>query len=275
MHLVFVDDARQRNPTRDGMRPLVATGGVAVPLETAGQLESTLDAVCAAYGFPSGEEFKWSPDRSDWMRKNLVGDQRKAFFVEVLEQASISAVTVLVMISDTKAKPSTQGAPSPEFDTLVVLLERVHNLMWGLNSHAVVIADQPGGGRRQEKALLVNCQTVLSRGTKFVDLSRIPINVVTTGSELVRSLQLADLVTSCTTAFVAGEKEYSPDVFQRILPMVRREYDCYGGRGIKIHPDFRYANLYHWLLGDTHYVRYQWGEPMPLNRPYRLGPDEF
>ena len=60
MHLVFVDDAEQTKPTRADMRPLVATGGIVVPIDRAGWLEAELDATCARYGFPEGEEFKWS-----------------------------------------------------------------------------------------------------------------------------------------------------------------------------------------------------------------------
>jgi hypothetical protein len=42
-----------------------------------------------------------------------------------------------------------------------------------------------------------------------------------------------------------------------------------GGTGVKIHPDFRYANLYYWLLDDSH-LRPGWkATPLPLKaRPY-------
>lgn len=269
MHLAFIDDAQQANPTRPGMRPLVATGGIVVRVDAAGSLESELSAIRTAYGFPDGEEFKWSPDRDDWMRDNLVAGQRRDFFVEVLAAAGQVGVVVLVMISDTDCNPATNGAPTPQFDTTVAFLERVHNYVNDEGSYAVVIADRPGGGTRQDTDFLVNCQRVLTRGTRYVTLDRLPINLVTTESNLVRLLQLADLVTSCTTAFVAGENEYSPTVFGAIHPLVRREYDCYGGRGIKIHPDFRYRNLYHWLLGDSHFTRFQAGSPLPdRERPY-------
>ena len=263
MHLAFVDDAQQAHPTRPGMRPLVATGGIVVPIDAAGNLESELGAICAAYGFPDGEEFKWSPDRDDWMRDNLVAARRRDFFAEVLGAAGQAGVVVLVMISDTECNPATTGAPTPQFDTTVTFLERVHNYVDDEGSYAVVIADRHGGGTRQDTEFLVNCQRVLTRGTRYVTLDRLPINLVTTQSSLVRLLQLADLVTSCTTAFVAGENEYSPAVFEAILPLARREYNCYGGRGIKIHPDFRYRNLYHWLLGDSHFTRFQDGRPLP------------
>lgn len=53
-------------------------------------------------------------------------------------------------------------------------------------------------------------------------------------------------------SYVAGEKKYSPRIFQSIKPLLETEEGVIGGFGVKLHPDFRYVNLYHWLLGDTH-----------------------
>jgi hypothetical protein len=65
-------------------------------------------------------------------------------------------------------------------------------------------------------------------GTSYVSFEHIPVNVLSTFSHLVRLLQLADLVTSCTTAYVAGEDTYAPPVFPAILAIAHRDYDCIG-----------------------------------------------
>jgi len=84
----------------------------------------------------------------------------------------------------------------------------------------------------------------------------------------------ADLLTSVTVAFVAGEERYSPEVFAHLRPMLRTELHRVGGVGVKLHPDFRYANLYHGLLGDRDLVRYPMGIPLPMReRPYFEGAD--
>ncbi len=36
-----------------------------------------------------------------------------------------------------------------------------------------------------------------------------------------------------------------------------------GGIGLKIHPDFKYANLYHWLLGDRVWMKGPMGCKLP------------
>ncbi len=85
MQLFFADDSRQPNPSRIGMGPLIAIGGISVPDSMARHLEQNINAICIEYGFPEGEEFKWSPGRSLWMRRNLVEEKRERFFIDVLK----------------------------------------------------------------------------------------------------------------------------------------------------------------------------------------------
>ena len=79
MDLFAIDDSRQRKPTRDGVRPLVSVGGIHVEGHKVRELRASLDALCTEFGFPSGEEFKWSPGRETWEWKNLHGSRRDDF----------------------------------------------------------------------------------------------------------------------------------------------------------------------------------------------------
>ena len=89
----------------------------------------------------------------------------------------------------------------------------------------------------------------IREGTQFVDLEKIAL-VLTEDSKNVRLLRLADLIVGCTVAYVGGEGDRSPALFdQHIKPMLRSEQGRIGGVGLKLHADLRYANLYHWLLG--------------------------
>jgi hypothetical protein len=57
--------------------------------------------------------------------------------------------------------------------------------------------------------------------------------------------------------------------------LLRTELGRCGGVGMKIHPDFRYANLYHWLLGDEFFARYMSAVPLPLmGRKYAASPHQ-
>jgi hypothetical protein len=87
MDVFFLDDSESNAPSRPGMRPMVAAGGIYVPSEALRALENELDAVCRVYEFPEGEEFKWSPGRELWMRSNLIEDNRNHFFRDVLNLA--------------------------------------------------------------------------------------------------------------------------------------------------------------------------------------------
>jgi Protein of unknown function (DUF3800) len=254
------------------MGSLVATGGVVVPAEGTGPLENGIDDLCRRYGFPEGQEFKWSPGRDLWMRDNLVSTDRSDFFLEVIGLAADAGCCTIVVIEDTHRQQAT-SADTPELDTVLMFLERVDGLARSQGSDAIVIADQPGGGRGDESDFLRECLQLVLDGTEYAGLKSIPINVLTADSRHMRQLQLADLVTSCTTAFIAGEGLYAPQVFDALLPLAHRDWGCIGGRGIKIHPDGRYRNLYHWLLGDEYWIRSQSGWPLPLDGySYASGP---
>lgn len=275
MDFFFGDDARQRNPSRAGMGPLVAIGGVQVAAQAVRDLERTLDTLCMEYGFPLGEEFKWSPGRELWMYNNLVEQQRSEFFIQVLSRAQDCGAKVTVIIEDTNCNTAT-GVQSAEEDVASLFLERAHNMLRARGSEGIVIVDRPGGGRAQEDKFLANCLETLQTGTKYVKPDRIALNVLSTPSKLVRLLQVADVVTSCTLSTVAGETRFSPPVFAVIKGLFHVDMGRIGGVGLKIHPDFKYGNLYHWLLGDEYFIRGNTGIPLPHNyfHLYNSGPNE-
>jgi hypothetical protein len=87
MDLFAIDDSGQSRPTRDGMGPLLAVGGLHVPGELVRDLELRLDALCTATGFPVGEEFKWSPHKRAWEYDSLKFEARDEFNLAALELA--------------------------------------------------------------------------------------------------------------------------------------------------------------------------------------------
>lgn len=274
---LFVDDARQAAPGRPGMRPLVGVGGVVIDGTRLRSLCERLDAVCVTAGFPArpdrNAEFKWSPGKELWMRGGLVGDGRAQFFASVLAIAKEHEASAILVAVDTKASPAHTGK-SHEMDALLLLLERFHKTLGA--EDGVVVCDTPGGDRADEADFLSTCITTLSTGTDYVKFRRLALPVMTGPSHLVRPLQLADVITSCTLAFIAGEKKYAPATFAAVKPLLRRDGERIAGYGVKIHPDYRYANLYHWLLGDTDFWKGSTSTPLPIaTRSYATGPDEF
>lgn len=275
MHVFFADDANQNRPSRVRMGPLIATGGLFINGDRLGSLERTLRDLCRETGFPTNEEFKWSPRRNSWMYENLVLDQREAFFASVLQSCAQHQATITVIISDTGSR-TPADCVSHEIFVTKMLIERVNNLAASAHSTALIIVDRPGGGLREERKFLADCLDTLQNGTRYVTPAQIAINPISTDSHLVRTLQAADLVVSCTTALVAGQTTLAPDVFNGIRPILAREYGRAGGVGVKIHPDYKYLNLYHWILGDDMWMRNMNGWPLPYNgRPYSADPNIF
>lgn len=248
--IFFGDDSRQSSPSRPGMGPLLAIGGINVPAEKVGPLGRQLEALCLSRGFPPSEEFKWSPGRELWMRDNLRGQDRQSFFLAVLGILSAAEVGATVVVVDTTYQTAS-GAMDHETDATYLFLERVEAQCGRGQSEGFVVVDRPPGGRSDEDTFLGRCLEMVQTGTQWVRPERIAHNVVSTPSKLSRLLQAADLVTGSTLAFVAGESEYSPAIFEGVKPLLDRHNDRIGGFGLKIHPDFKYGNLYHWLAGDT------------------------
>jgi hypothetical protein len=87
-----------------------------------------------------------------------------------------------------------------------------------------------------------------------------------------RLMQLADLITSCTLSYVGGQVEHHTTLFkEKVAPQLRSMGGRIWGYGLKIQPDFRYGNLYHWLLGDESLGHID----LPTrNRAYAGSPDE-
>jgi hypothetical protein len=245
------------------MGPLIGFGGVCVQDEHLRELETGLNMLCSRYGFPEGECFKWSPPRDLWMHSGLVEEARKTFLTDALQLSQTLGVRAMVVIEDRNRNTAT-GATDHVTDIITLLLERFHHYLTESQDIGLVVCSQPTGGRKDEKAFLADCLKKLRTGTEYVKHNRIALNVLSCPQEFLRVLQLADIVVSCSVARVSGEKTYSPPVFAEVVPMLRTELGRKGGVGLKIHPDILYLNLYHWLLGDTHFWRYGTGCPLPF-----------
>lgn len=235
------------------MGSLVAIGGVHVPEHAVARLEREIDDICRRTGFPAGEEFKWSPAKAQWMRDHLAESRRRSFFRSVLDVCRRYGARAIVVIEDTKCKQATD-APTPELDVARMFIERVDGLLEDAGQYGVIIADRPSGGSREDTSFLASCLETLQQGTAYRKPKCVAINVLSTPSHLVRLLQVADIVTACTTAYVAGRLRYTKPLFEEaILPLLHRgTLGRLGGYGVKLHPDYLYLNLYHWLLGDRY-----------------------
>jgi hypothetical protein len=273
MNLFFMDDAGQRDPRRPGMGALVAVGGIIIPGVKARELEGQVDRVCEEFGFPGGEVFKWSPGKDHWMRDNVKDDKRQNFFRAILEAAALMQARAHVTIEDKSRAVANSGSSTHEQDVTTLALERFQQTLARENSCGVSIAAQPGGGSKEEERFLAECLKLRDAGSDYVSFQNFATNVLTSPFAHTRLLQVADLVTSCTTAMVAGNDKFAGPVFEYVRPLLLSDAERIGGFGLKLHPDYCFANLYHWLVGDQ-YIRKGWtGYPLPSKaHPYAIDP---
>jgi hypothetical protein len=262
---VFADDARQYKPSRRNTGPLAAIGGVYVSGDAVGPLERAIDELCANYKFPNGEQFKWSPGKKEkHMKTVVIGDRRLEFYVDLLTIARRHNASAFVIVEDVKCKTARRDSETHEVDLTALFLERSNKCFQGSSRDGLVIISAPSGGSVDEDKFLANCIKLKKEGTDFSDLENLPLGVITVNSQHIRLLQLADIVVSSVTSRVSGESGFSPAIFEMIKPIFRKDMDRIGGVGLKIHPDFKYCNLYHWLLGDTHIIKAGGGIPLPI-----------
>jgi hypothetical protein len=166
VHLAFIDDAKQR-PTRPGIRGrMVGAGAISLPADNARRAELALRQACADFGFPPAEEFKWSPSRKSWMHGNLVDEKRAAFFARVIEHLVEADALALVVMEDDGRSPAVEA--TAEWDVVVLLLERLASRLKELGETGLVIADRPGGDRREEDRFVAECLAALDPGTTYV-----------------------------------------------------------------------------------------------------------
>jgi hypothetical protein len=139
----------------------------------------------------------------------------------------------------------------------------------------VVIADQPGGGRSNETRWLADALALDIDGTQYVKPAdkQILLPIITTRSDHVDHLQLADLVASATTALIAGASSADryKDLVYKLLMKNYRDY--VGGTGLKFIPsppaNWRaLMNLAHWVFGEDGYILPGTGSSMGMTLPH-------
>lgn len=178
-----------------------------------------------------------------------------------------------MVIEDEKRRKAIDWTPGHELDVVILALERYDWVLRQENDHGLVIVARPSGDRRDEDSFIGECSDALRVGTDYVRFDRIATSVLTAPFASSRILQLADLVVSCTTALVAGHTRYTEPIFPQIKKMLRKSSGRVGGVGLNLHPDFCFVNLYHWIVGDDTFLRFNNGWPLPMSgRPYHEDP---
>lgn len=203
------------------------------------------------------------PAPEPFMRTQLVEDRREGFYEGLIELAISHQVRACVVIEDTKFKTAREQSRDHEHDVTALFLERVSADLRAQAADGTMVVAKPRGGHKEEQKFLGQCLQLLESGTEYEPLANLPLGVFIAQSNGLRLLQLADVVASCVVARVAGEVRYSPRIFEQLKPLFRRDGDRVGGFGVKLHPDFIYANLYHWLLGDSYITRNGFDIPLP------------
>ncbi len=252
------------------MGPMVGLGGIILDGSEVKSLESAIEKLCVETGFPQNEVFKWSPEKGvHWMRDNLIGNDRQDFQISVANLLKEHDCKAIFIAEDKTCSYAEASSESHEIDVIKLLVERVDWFYGKSGFQGIIICDRPSGDYKEEEKFLASCLDTVREGTTYLTPSTITMAILSCPFRLSRLLQAADLVVSCTLAYVCGENKFSPPIMEHISPLFIRELNRVGGVGVKVHPFFKYVNLYHWLFGDEYYVKYPIGHPLPMEQyPY-------
>ena len=263
MEVFFADDSKQ-NGIRDGMGKIVSVGGIFLEESRLRALTEAVDEIAAAFGIPENEEIKWSPKKGAWIYENLHGDDRKECYTQILKAAADLDARAIVIAWDT-GRTTLKGEKALA-KCLDYLFERIEVHLGKRSSCGLIVADRPGGGKKQEDEMLGDFLEKVQKGTEFVVPKNVLLNILTSPSHLIRHLQVADLVTGITTAMVAGQYKYAKPIFATINNMlIENHFHASGGTGLKVFPG-ELINLYHWVLGEN--VFWKVGEGSRITLPH-------
>src|SRR5262249_36849865 len=238
---------------RGGMGQLMAMGGLFLDEACLRPFKEKVDTLAKVAGVPEGTELKWSPPGDNWIRNNLKGAARTALYCEAIRVAREYEGRVVVVVWDTGR--TTLKGPDALRRVIDYLFERVTMHLEEREQRGLIVADRPGGGKKDEDALLEDVVGTMDQGTQYVKSTKVALNLLTTPSHVCRHLQVADLIVGCTTSMVAGENEFAPPLFDEVKPLFIKNYHGYaGGTGLKLFPD-DLTNLYHYVLGEKTFAR--------------------
>ncbi|MFI9585565.1 hypothetical protein ACIHCQ_27810 [Streptomyces sp. NPDC052236] len=230
-----------------------------VPQEAIAPYAGRLAALRTYLELPPKTEFKWATDGGP-MHKQW--DKQREARQQMLQDALDLGITAVVVVCATDRMPDSWSEQKIKLEMLTYLYERVSMVLDTAGDSGVLIADQPPGGRVDEKRWLAETLDLTKNGTQYIDANpnRIVLPVLTTRSDHVDLLQLADLVTAATTALVAGSPHAAPYRDLVFSLLAKNWLEGKGGTGLKLVPDADHSphnlrNPFYWVFGEKWFTR--------------------
>lgn len=249
MWLAFGDDSvlPVKYVRRTSLGTLVSVGAVVFDESGLADYSSKIALLRTRLGIPLDCELKWSPEDGSWLKapegakhRTLI---RKAMLAAAVETGAKSVVVTIEQgLTQTEAR--VRGL------ALRYLYDKLSIYMKDGTGRGVLIADEPGGGPKDQKKWLASTVALTSEGSAYTRPEQIVLPIVTAQSHHIEHLQLADLVVSATTQAIAGN-DYALEFPSSLSALAHRNaYGRIGGAGVTLWPPQLY-DLYFWLFDAT------------------------
>ena len=252
MYVVYVDDSGQRQSRRRHMGELVSVGGVIVPESAIAGFSAAQEAIRVSLEIPADEEIKWKPPKNSFLA--TAGGELVARLRQQMLQAAIDlGIKSSVVVWDRGHLDWEKQRV--ERTILDYLYDRITWFLRERDDVGIIIADQPGGSRREENAWLADTLGLTNEGTRYTTPERIVSPILTAPSHHVPHLQLADLVAAATTAAIAGHP-----AGMALAPLLKslartNSRGFVGGAGVVLWPRDYLMDLYYWIFDEAHYAK--------------------
>lgn len=249
VYCLFIDDSRQKKTCLSELGPLIGVGGLVVDVLHVNEINHRIKETASKYGLPKSCEIKWSPDKNNWMHKNLIEDKRQSFFLELITIIREYECTIFATIEDTNYRPC--NGKTHEESVISMLFERYERFLQRNDSSGLIVMDSPSGDKKDEEDFLTKTMDKIEAGTKYVDYKHFVMNVFTSSSKINKLIQIADLIVGSTLSRIAHDHELAKTIFDSFKCLFDHDGSTFGGIGLKIHPGVRHRNLYKWIMDDN------------------------
>ncbi|QXC59913.1 hypothetical protein KSP35_16235 [Aquihabitans sp. G128] len=216
-NVLFVDDSKQkvsqrlRNLLPGAGDHLQGYGGIVCRGALLPEIAWDLRELCRTTGFGDFDEFKWSPKAGTTMHA-LDADLRQAFLAAVCDLFERFEIQLLLSVSGAVADLEEDRASLHRF-----LTESISSAVSGDFGLSYVF-DLPSngygkGGPQFLKYLSTTCADPVHRAPRVAF-------ELCTDSTYSRLLQAADFATSCSLAYLVGDRRYSDLYMQRLVALI-------------------------------------------------------
>lgn len=206
MNIAFIDDAETHDRYWFGL------GGFVMPGANLLDLEHDFVRALKNVNVPVEDkkvdtEVKWSPGRSNWFRRNLVGDERRKLYTKLLEISIRHGGVFLSSLFYNKGITIWRHGEYRD-QAYIYLLERIEQYAATSGEPMIVICDMENDFKKSRERIS-KCLNLIQNGSEYLDFNYIYRHPWAVDSKHHAGSQIADLIAGITVNIAGNQMDYA------------------------------------------------------------------